>query len=230
MGARQLSARDGCVGGRGPHGRRCQLVPAPRACWGSLCCGETARRRLAPCQPPPPLWQSVYPAASPGAGGWECSRSSGRGGRSGRGPRRCGRLCSVRPRDCGGAPGLPTAWVPAPRSAAWGALTIVWPGTRAWEPQWGQALSFCPSCPQALSLWPWQCDLGCGRPGCLQGTPPFSGHLQPLPGHGLPPKMSRDIGRVLLVEDTWGHRGGQCWKLRGPWRAGGGRGALVWAE
>lgn len=45
--------RDGCVGGGGPRGRRCQLAPAPRACWGSLCCGETARCRLAPRQPPP---------------------------------------------------------------------------------------------------------------------------------------------------------------------------------
>lgn len=38
---------------RGTRGGRCQLAPAPRACWGSLYCGETARCRLAPCQPPP---------------------------------------------------------------------------------------------------------------------------------------------------------------------------------
>lgn len=64
---------DGCVSGGGPRGGRCQLAPAPRACWGSLCCGGTARCCLAPCQPlpPPPLLrQSVYPAVSRGLGTW----------------------------------------------------------------------------------------------------------------------------------------------------------------
>lgn len=72
MGARQLSARDGCVGGRGPHGRRCQLAPAPRACWGLLCCGETARRRLAPCQPPATATTAVAKCLSSSfPGNWE---------------------------------------------------------------------------------------------------------------------------------------------------------------
>lgn len=44
---------DGCGGSGGLCGRCCQLAPAPQACWGSLCCGETARCRLAPRQLPP---------------------------------------------------------------------------------------------------------------------------------------------------------------------------------
>lgn len=52
MGTRQLSVRWMCWRW-GTFGRCCQLAPAPQACWGSLCCGETARCRLEPCQPLP---------------------------------------------------------------------------------------------------------------------------------------------------------------------------------
>lgn len=49
MGARQLSARWMCRR-RGTERPPLSAGGAPRACWGSLRCGEAARPRLAPCQ------------------------------------------------------------------------------------------------------------------------------------------------------------------------------------
>lgn len=186
MGARQLSARDGCVGGRGPHGRRCQLAPAPRACWGSLCCGETARCCLAPCQPPAPLpRQSVYPAISPRTRdlegmfvelrAWQPNWGWGVACRDPYGVEDSGASGP----GCGGTPGLPPAWDPAPRSSAWGALTVAWPGTRAGTtagtgPQPLPVLSLS-SCRVALSVWfgLWGARVANKEPPFFWGPPAF---------------------------------------------------------
>lgn len=161
---------------------------------------------------PPLLWQSVYPAVSPGTGDSEgmCTEFGARW-LSGLGPGVACREPAPGNMEGSGASGLGLWWDPrlahsmglSPQ-VLWGALIIAWLRTHAREPRRGQALSLCLSCPQALAPWPCQGDVGCGRPGFLMRNLPPSGIPQPLPGHELAPKMSRDVGRALLVEDTWG--------------------------
>ena len=66
---------------------------------------------------------------------------------------------------CAVTPRVPTAWVPAPRSAAWGAPIVTWLRTHGWEARRGQALRLCPPRPQLLAVWPRWGDLGCRRSG-----------------------------------------------------------------
>lgn len=163
---------------RGTRGGRCQLAPAPRACWGSLYCGETARCRLAPCQPPPATattaaakclsssfpesrglrmvtqlraWQLVARAHGARDTWWGSNaRVSGLG---------CGE-----PAGC--APPAPPSWSPGfPGSC---------PGCADPQPGLGRVLGSVeragprlrPSRPQAL-LWACWGDLGCARPVML---------------------------------------------------------------
>lgn len=72
---------------------------------------------------------------------------------------------------CGGTPGLPPAWDPAPRSSAWGALTVAWPGTRARDHSRDR-----PSASACLVPEPLPCCLvsviwALGDQGCYQRTP-----------------------------------------------------------
>lgn len=114
MGTRQLSARWMCRR-RGTARSPLSAGGAPRACWGSLGCGETARHRLAPCQRlpvPPAMRQSVYPAVSPRTGDLQRTLMERRARRlGGRGPGAVRLVPGARTASC--PPGCPGHTVPA---------------------------------------------------------------------------------------------------------------------
>ena len=203
MGARQLSVRWMCRR-RGTARSPLSAGGAPRACWGSLGCGETARHRLAPCQslpPPPPLRQSVYPAVSLRTE--DCGRCSGaQGVASGEATAQV--LCAREPRhgelplrlSASGGPG--PSLLPLPGLQCWATVHV--------------ALSPSPGT-VALRV----------RLAVAGQASPLSGVLQPRGIEWLPRGSGQWKGP--LGEAT--HRGAE-----GPWAAGGGGEApvLTWGS